>query len=175
MGTKKTTWRAKRDLEKQPKRVRLDADFAGIRAGQMLFVGTPRLIDDYLRRIPRGETRSIERLRREIARAHRCDATCPVSTAIFLRIAAEAAWEELESGRGVDDVTPFWRAIEPGSTIAKKLRADSQFIARQRQLEAGERPARAPGAAAVSATRSASASGRCRAPGAAASSRRRAS
>ena len=143
MGTKKKTWREKRDLEKQPKRVRLDADFAGIRAGQMLFVGTPRLVDDYVRRIPRGETRSIERLRRELARAHRCDATCPVSTAIFLRIAAEAAWEELESGRPIEEVTPFWRALEPGSTIAKKLRVDSQFIAHQRELEAAEAGARA--------------------------------
>lgn len=135
MSTRRKTWRDKRDLEKQPKRVRLDADFAGVKAGQMLFVGTPRLVDDYLRAIPRGETRTIERMRRELARAHRCDATCPVSTAIFLRIAAEAAWEELESGRSIDEVTPFWRAIEPGSTIAKKLRADSAFIARQRELE----------------------------------------
>ncbi|MCU0760965.1 MAG: hypothetical protein MUF07_17440 [Steroidobacteraceae bacterium] len=135
MGTKAKSWREKRDAAKQPKRVRLDADFAGVKAGQMLFVGTPRLIDDYVRAIPRGETRTIERMRRELARAHRCDATCPVSTAIFLRIAAEAAWEELESGREVEDVTPFWRAIEPGSTIAKKLRADGAFIARQRELE----------------------------------------
>jgi hypothetical protein len=101
----------------------------------MLFVATPKIVDDYVRRIPRGETRSIERLRRELARAHRADATCPVSTAIFLRICAEAVWEELERGRGIDEVAPFWRVIEPGSAIGKRLRADSHFIARQRDLE----------------------------------------
>jgi hypothetical protein len=178
MATRTRTWREKRDLRKQPKRVLLEADFAGVKAGQMLFVGTPQLLDAYLRRIPRGETRTIERLRRELARAHRCDATCPVSTAIFLRIAAEAAWEDLESGRGVDEVAPFWRVIEPGSTIAKKLRADSQFIARQRELEgAGEAPVDGPRARArgsrLSARRPAPASRRSAAPAAAANSRRR--
>ncbi len=102
MAYRRKTWREKRDLDKPPKRVRLGGDFAGIPAGQLMLVATPRLVDDYLRRIPRGERRSIERLRRELARRHRCDATCPVSLAIFLRICAEAAWEELEAGASID-------------------------------------------------------------------------
>jgi hypothetical protein len=171
MTTRNKTWRDKRDAEKQPKRVRLEADFAGVKAGQMLFVGTPRLIDDYLRSIPRGETRSIERLRRELARAHRCDATCPVSTAIFLRIAAEAAWEDLENGRPVEAVTPFWRAIEPDSTIARKLRADSRFIEQQRALEAPPAKPGAPRTREVSARRPARRAAGCPAPGAARRSR----
>jgi hypothetical protein len=171
MTTRNKTWRDKRDAQKQPKRVRLEADFAGVKAGQMLFVGTPQLIDDYLRSIPRGETRSIERLRRELARAHRCDATCPVSTAIFLRIAAEAAWEELESGRAVGEVTPFWRAIEPGSTIARKLRADSKFIEQQRDLEATPASPKAPRTRAVSAPRPARRPAGSPTPGAARRSR----
>ena len=123
---------------REPKRVRLEADFAGIKAGQMLFVGTPAIVDAYVRRVPRGETRSIVRLRREIARQHRCDAMCPVSTAIFLRMVAEAAWEQFEAGAAVDDITPFWRVVEPDSTLAKKLRADSRWIAMQREVEAGD-------------------------------------
>jgi hypothetical protein len=171
MTTRNKTWRDKRDAQKPPKRVLLEADFAGIKAGQRLFVGTPRLIDDYLRRIPRGETRSIERLRRELARAHRCDAACPVSTAIFLRIAAEAAWEDLESGEPVEAVTPFWRAIEPDSTIARKLRADSRFIEQQRALEAPPAKAGAPRTREVSAPRPARRPAGSRAPGAAKRSR----
>lgn len=135
MATRRKSARDQRDRDKAPKRVRLDFDFAGIPAGQMMLVATPRLVDAYLRAIPRGETRSIERLRRELARRHRCDATCPVSLAIFMRICADAAWEELEAGAAPDAVAPFWRAIEPDSKLAKKLRADSAFIARQRELE----------------------------------------
>lgn len=123
---------------REPKRVRLEADFAGIKAGQMLFVGTPAIVDAYVRRVPRGETRSIVRLRREIARQHRCSAMCPVSTAIFLRMVAEAAWEQFEAGADLGDIAPFWRVVEPDSVLAKKLRADSRWIALQREREASD-------------------------------------
>jgi hypothetical protein len=123
--------------KKSPKRVRLDTDFAGVPAGSMLFVGTPQIVDEYVRRIPRGETRTIQRLRRELARRNECDAMCPVSTAIFLRMVAEAAWEDLSAGEGLDAVTPFWRVVEPGSTLAKKLPMDDAWLQAQRDAEAG--------------------------------------
>lgn len=139
MGSKSSgkTWKQKLASEKSPKRVRLDADFAGIPAGSMLFVGTPRIVDDYVRRIPRGETRTIQRLRRELARRNDCDAMCPVSTAIFLRMVAEAAWEDLAAGETLDAVTPFWRVVEPGSRLAKKLPMDDAWLQAQRDAEAG--------------------------------------
>lgn len=133
---RRESWSVLAAKPRQTKRVRLDAAFAGIPAGSMLFVGTPDVVAQYIDRVPRGETRSIERMRRDIARSHRCDAMCPVSTAIFLRMVAERAWDELQSGAAPEQVTPFWRVIEPGSTIAKKLRADSTWLSHQRELEA---------------------------------------
>jgi hypothetical protein len=106
-------WNTKLNVKKLPKRVKLDKDFAGIKAGSMLFVGTPQIIDAYVRKVPVGETRTIERMRRELARKNDCDATCPVSTAIFLRISAEAAIEQMNAGKSSGDVSPFWRVIEP--------------------------------------------------------------
>jgi len=41
----------------------------------------------------------------------------------------------IDAGHGLDSVTPFWRAIEPGSTLAAKLRIDSNWIAEQRERE----------------------------------------
>jgi hypothetical protein len=128
-------WNTKLKAKKLPKRVMLDKDFAGIKAGSMLFVGTPQIIDAYVRKVPLGETRTIERMRRELARKNQCDATCPVSTAIFLRITAQAAIEQLNAGQATSDVSPFWRVIEPQSTIAGKLPIDAQWIAHQRELE----------------------------------------
>ena len=130
-------WTTRLNRAKAPKRVRLDKDFAGIKAGTLLFVGTPPIIDAYLRKVPPGETRTIERMRRDLARAHQCDATCPVSTAIFLRIAAEAALENLQQGKASTEVSPFWRVVAPDSTIARKLPVDSAWIAHQRALEQG--------------------------------------
>ncbi len=128
-------WNTKLNAKKLPKRVMLDKDFAGIKAGSMLFVGTPQIIDAYVRKVPLGQTRTIERMRRELARQNQCDATCPVSTAIFLRISAQAAIEQLNAGQATSDVSPFWRVIEPQSTIAGKLPIDAQWIAHQRELE----------------------------------------
>ncbi len=128
-------WNTKLQAKKLPKRVKLDKDFAGIKAGSMLFVGTPQIIDTYVRSVPEGETRTIERMRRELARKNQCDATCPVSTAIFLRISAQAAIEQMDAGTAVTDITPFWRVIEPQSTIATKLTIDSQWIAQMRENE----------------------------------------
>lgn len=128
-------WTTRLHKGRPPKRVRLDKDFAGIKAGTLMFVGTPPIIDAYLRKVPPSETRTIERMRRELARAHQCDATCPVSTAIFLRIAAEAAIEHLQQGKACTEVSPFWRVIAPDSTIARKLPVDSAWIAHQRARE----------------------------------------
>jgi hypothetical protein len=135
MATKRKTWQQKLEIDKSIKRVRLEKDFAGITAGSMMLVATPKLVDAYIKKIPRGETRTIPRFRRELARQNGCDSSCPVSTAIFIRIAAEAAWEEIEKGSSPNKVTPFWRLIEPGSTIAKKLSVDSNWLKLQRERE----------------------------------------
>jgi len=128
-------WRTMLSKKKSPKMVLLEKDFAGIKAGSRLFVATPQIIDDYIRRIPSGETRTIENLRKELAREHQCTATCPVSTAIFIRISAESALEELAEGRALDTVAPFWRLIEPNSKVAARLTVDSGWIAAQRAAE----------------------------------------
>jgi hypothetical protein len=128
-------WNTKLNLKKLPKRVVLDKDFAGIKAGSMLYVGTPQLIDAYVKKIPVGEVRTIVRMRNELARKNKCDATCPVSTAIFLRISAQAAIEKMKAGAAIEDVSPFWRVIDSGSTIAGKIDIDRQWIDHQRELE----------------------------------------
>ncbi|MEM8839536.1 MAG: hypothetical protein AAGE89_15700 [Pseudomonadota bacterium] len=114
----------------------MDKDFAGIKAGERMLVGTPMMVNDYVSKIPTGEVRTVERLRNELARRHKCDKMCPVSTAIFVRIVAEAAIEEMEAGKQVDQVAPFWRVIAPDDKVAKKLSIDSGWIAHQRTLEA---------------------------------------
>jgi hypothetical protein len=128
-------WNTKLNVKKLPKRVKIDKDFAGIKAGSMLYVGTPRLIDDYVKKIPYGEFRTIVRMRNELARKNKCDATCPVSTAIFLRICAQAAIEKMNAGAATSEVSPFWRVIESGSTIAGKIDVDRQWIDHQREIE----------------------------------------
>jgi len=121
--------------DKQQKIVVLEKDFAGVKKGQTLFVATPKIVDTYIKKIPYGEKRTIERMRRELARRRKCDATCPVSSAIFIRIAAQAAIDEMENGKSVEEVTPFWRLLTSKDKITKRLTLDPEFVDIQRASE----------------------------------------
>jgi hypothetical protein len=137
------TWQDKMNAA-PPHTVRLDKDFAGVPAGARLLISNPKEIRDFLRTHTRaGEFMPVQQLRRELARTHGADAACPVSTSIFLRVVAEAAWDEMEAGAGAHEVAPFWRVIEPEAPLAKKLRCGPQWIEQQRAVEStpGKRPA----------------------------------
>ena len=56
---KKLTACEKLKRKKSPKKVNLEFDFAGIKAGSMMFVGTPMIVDGYIRKIPHGKTRTV--------------------------------------------------------------------------------------------------------------------
>jgi hypothetical protein len=79
---------------------------------------------------------SVQAFRRKLAEKNKCDATCPVSTSIFLRIVAEHAWEEYNRTGSTQDLAPFGRAVDASSPMAKKLSFDSAWIDLQRELEA---------------------------------------
>ena len=80
-------------------------------------------------------TRTVPAMRTELARRNKCDATCPVSTAIFVRMVAEAALEEIEEGVPLSDVAPFWRILEGKDKISGKLNVDPDWIDHQREVE----------------------------------------
>ena len=127
---------AERLRESKPeKRVVLDKDFAGVKAGLTLFVANPKVVDQYIRDIPTGQSRTIVQMRRTLALSRNADATCPVSTAIFLRIAAQAAIDEMEAGCAIELVSPFWRVLRASDKITERLTIDRRWIDTQRGLE----------------------------------------
>jgi hypothetical protein len=114
----------------------IDKPFAGIPAGTRLLISSPAAVSAFVtRRLPAGQTMSIPELRAALARDAGAQATCPLTTSIFVRIAAEAAWDELEAGAALAEVTPFWRVVDPDSALAKKLRCGPQWVAQQRAAE----------------------------------------
>ncbi len=129
------SWKEKLNGAKPPHIAVLDKPFTGIPAGAKLFISSPRLVDDYMKAIPRGETRSIPSMRQEFAKQHKADATCPLTASIFVRIAAEAACEEMSEGKTPAEVTPFWRLVDPDSDMAKKLSCGVDFIRMMRESE----------------------------------------
>jgi hypothetical protein len=129
------TWQEKFDSGKAPHVSVIDRAFAGVPAGGRLFIASPSLIDAAVRRVPRGHTRSVESIRTELAVAHAADATCPLTTGIFLRIVAERALAQLAHGSSATQVTPFWRVIDPDSALAGKLSCGPALIRRHRDAE----------------------------------------
>jgi len=74
-------------------------------------------------------------MRDDMAIEYQADKTCPVTTGIFLRIVSEAAYEEIQSGKSLEDVTPFWRIVSPKMKLANKLECGIEFLQMQRELE----------------------------------------
>lgn len=106
----------------------LEKSFSGLVAGSSLLIATPAMVQQAIDRVPPGRTRSTAELRAELAAGSGADATCPLTTGIFLRIVAELALEDLAAGVPVDRVTPFWRVIDPDSILAGKLGCGRDFI-----------------------------------------------
>jgi hypothetical protein len=128
MSSKKKSW-AEKLLSGKPHISILEKPFSGLSIGCKLLISSPLEIHQYIQtQIPAGSTLSPAQLRENLARLHQADATCPVSTGIFLRIVAENACDELEQGKSINQVCPFWRVVAPQSTTAKKLRVDSKWL-----------------------------------------------
>jgi len=125
------SWDEKYRGAKPPHVTVLAKPFAGVGAGERLFIASPALLDARIRAIPEGRTCDPVALRADLAQENGAVATCPTSTAIFLRIVAERALERLEA-----DPTPFWRVIAPDSPLARKLSCGPDFIRHRRALEA---------------------------------------
>ncbi len=128
MAKKPTDWRKRFGAAKPPHVVTLQSDFAGVKAGATMLISSPGDIAVYLAKIPRGETRTIERLRNELARKAGAQTMCPVTTAIYLRVVAEVSLRDLEEGKPIADVVPFWRVVLPDSKVAKKLSCGADYL-----------------------------------------------
>ena len=131
----KKSWLDKLNENKEPKIKKIDIDFADIPAGSNMFIATPKLIDQYINEIGVGKRIDLKTLRKDLAIEHNADYTCPVTTGIFLRIVAEANYEKLQQGKHLQEITPFWRVIEPNSALAKKLTFGQVFLLEQIEKE----------------------------------------
>lgn len=135
MPSKPKSWQQRLKSDKKPLVKDLTFDFAGLKAGTTMLVSSPLAIEAYLRKIPAGSQRTVERMRADLAKKHKADGACPVSSAIFLRIVSEAAFEQLAAGTPLNEVAPFWRVVTADSPLARKLACGPEFVRAQRERE----------------------------------------
>ncbi len=135
MAYKRKTWQEKLHNRTSPKVETIDSKFADIPEGASMLVPTPEMVDAYIRNIPAGTHTSLQQMRKDLAAENNAEYTCPITSGIFVRIAAEAAYEEYTAGKAVKKITPFWRMIDRKSTAFKKLTFGTEFLMEQRAKE----------------------------------------
>ena len=112
------SWREKLGKPQQPRLVKVPPKMSRFGKGTML-IPTPKLVDELVRRIPKGKLVTIGEIRRKLAADFAADVTCPLTTGIFVRIAAEAAEEDRTNGRR--RITPYWRVVKDDGSLNPKF------------------------------------------------------
>ena len=92
----------------------------------------PRDIDGLMKKVPKGKLTTINELRAAVARQHKTDIACPITTGILAWMSANAAEEALEAGR--KRVTPYCRTLKTGGEVNPKY--PGGVTAQRKMLEA---------------------------------------
>ena len=87
--------------------------------GRRVLVATPLLVNGLIRKVEKGKLVTINQIRGRLAKDFEADSTCPLTTGIFVRIAAEAAEEDLQMGK--QEITPYWRVIRDDGSLNEKF------------------------------------------------------
>ena len=89
------------------------------RWGEGTFViPAPLEVDGIMRKIPKGKLITINEIRAKLAKKHKVDFGCPITTGIFAWIAANAAEEMAAEGK--KRITPYWRTLKAGGELNPK-------------------------------------------------------
>lgn len=97
-----------------------------------LVIPSPREVDALMKQVPAGKVTTINELRLELARQHKTDLACPMTTGIFAWIASHAAEEAASAGQR--DTTPYWRTLKSDGQLNAKY--PGGIAGQKRRLEA---------------------------------------
>jgi alkylated DNA nucleotide flippase Atl1 len=81
-------------------------------------IPAPIEVDELMRKIPEGKLATINDIRVALAKKHKATIGCPMTTGIFVWVAAHTANEREQNGER--DVTPYWRTLKVGGVLNEK-------------------------------------------------------
>jgi len=81
-------------------------------------IPAPIEVDEIMREVPKGRLTTINQIREIVARKHGATIGCPITTGIFIGIAARAAEEATAEGK--KDSTPYWRTLKSKGELNPK-------------------------------------------------------
>ncbi len=130
----KKSWREKLADDKDLPKVCTVTGKLSKRWGDGRFViPAPREVDALMKQVPKGRVVTINELRAALAKKHRADFACPITTGIFSWIAAHAAAEDEAEGK--KRITPFWRTLKMGGEVNPKYPGGAAALAKRLRAE----------------------------------------
>jgi hypothetical protein len=139
----RTTWREKMENPGLPKVVEVPRSWRKRFGNGAMLVPHPRDVEAAIRSVRRGRLVTVGQIRAYLAAKYQADVTCPLTTGIFIRIAAEAAEEEARAGK--TRITPYWRVVKDDGSLnpkfpgglaaqAERLRGEGQIVDTRRKI-----------------------------------------
>lgn len=128
MVYKKKTWTEKlQDKKKYPKVIMFERSFPcgkalekwGAQVGDSVVITQPLEVDELMKKVPKGKVITIYEICTRLAKKHNVKYCCPLTTGIFINIAAHAAEETKEKGE--KDSTPYWRTLKTNGVLNHKF------------------------------------------------------
>jgi len=115
------TWREKLENPPKglPKIVKGPPKWKKTFGGRRVLIATPLLVDGLIRKVKKGKLVTVNQIRERLAKDFKADSTCQITTGIFIRIASEAAEEDLKMGK--KQVTPYWRVLKSDGSLNEKF------------------------------------------------------
>jgi alkylated DNA nucleotide flippase Atl1 len=127
MGYKKKTWQEKMaDKKGLPKVIKLNGkepcfkalQKMGTKVGDRCVITNPREVEEIMKKVPKGKLITIREICMKLAKKHKVDACCTLTTGIFVTIAANAAEEMRREGKKSDN--PYWRTLKADGFLNEK-------------------------------------------------------
>jgi len=117
---KKTTWQEKLVDNKKglPKVERFDKKKGKNWPAGTYVIPAPIEVDAIMKKVPKDKLITINEIRQILAKKHKADFGCPITTGIFSWIAANAADEAEKEGK--KRITPYWRTLKTGGILNEK-------------------------------------------------------
>jgi alkylated DNA nucleotide flippase Atl1 len=127
MGSRRKSWQEKlSDKKGLPRILTLEIRFPcynavhkmGAEAGDRVILVNPSEVVEVMKQVPQGKLLTIVEMCKKIARNHKVEACCSLTTGIFIMTAANAADEAAREGKRL--AIPYWRTLKAGGYLNEK-------------------------------------------------------
>ncbi len=98
-----------------------------------MVVPHPKDVYEIMENVPEGKLITVNEIRSVLAKKYNTDTACPLTTGIFIWIAANASAEMVLDGKA-KKVIPYWRTLKLGGELVAKYPGGAEY--QKERLEA---------------------------------------